>query len=215
MSVYACNPRGSEGYGQEFLSANYRDWGDGPMRDVMAGLDELIADGLVDPGRMGVTGGSYGGYLTNWILGHTDRFRAAVTCRSVSDMTSEMLSGDIGGPMFGEESMGAQPWADPDLFRAQSPLTHAARIRTPLLIQHAEQDLRTPIGQGEELFSILRALRRPVRMMRVPEETHELTRSGTPFRRVENLRQIAGWFEHYLIRGGRRLPRVRRPRRGR
>jgi dipeptidyl aminopeptidase/acylaminoacyl peptidase len=215
ISVYACNPRGSQGYGQEFLSDNYRDWGDGPMRDVMNGLDALIADGLVDPDRMGITGGSYGGYLTSWMVGHTDRFRAAVTSRSVSDMTSEMLSGDIGGPMFGEQSYGAQPWRNHELFWAHSPLTYAERIRTPLLIQHAERDLRTPIGQGEELFSVLRALRRPVRMMRVPEETHELTRSGTPFRRVENLRHIVDWFDHFLVAGGRRLPSLRRVRRRR
>ena len=101
ISVYACNPRGSQGYGEAFLTANVRDWGDGPMRDVMAGLDSLIEDGLVDGDRMGVTGGSYGGYLTSWIVGHTDRFKAAVTCRSVNDMISQMLSGDIGGPTSG------------------------------------------------------------------------------------------------------------------
>ena len=93
ISVYACNPRGSQGYGEAFLNGNVRDWGDGPMRDVMAGLDSLIEDGLVDGDRMGVTGGSYGGYLTSWIVGHTDRFKAAVTCRSVNDMISQMLSG--------------------------------------------------------------------------------------------------------------------------
>jgi dipeptidyl aminopeptidase/acylaminoacyl peptidase len=215
MSVYACNPRGSDGYGQELLSGNYRDWGDGPMRDVMSGLDALIADGPVDPDRMGVTGGSYGGYLTSWIVGHTDRFRAAVTSRSVNDLTSEMLAGDIGGPMFGEESYRAQPWTHPDLYRAHSPLTYAEQIRTPLLIQHAEKDLRTPINQGEELFSVLRALRRPVRFMRVPDETHELTRSGTPFRRVENLARIVEWFEHFLVHGRSGLPRIRRARRRR
>ncbi|MGH2418611.1 MAG: prolyl oligopeptidase family serine peptidase, partial [Candidatus Limnocylindria bacterium] len=96
ISVYACNPRGSQGYGRDFLTANVADWGDGPMRDCMAGLDALVADGLADSDRMGVTGGSYGGYLTSWIVGHTDRFRAAVTCRSVNDMVSQMLSGDIG-----------------------------------------------------------------------------------------------------------------------
>jgi dipeptidyl aminopeptidase/acylaminoacyl peptidase len=209
MSVYACNPRGSDGYGQEFLAANYRDWGEGPMRDVMGGLDALIADGLVDPERMGVTGGSYGGYLTSWIVGHTDRFRAAVTARSVNDLTSEMLAGDIGGPMFGEEAYRAQPWTHPDLYRAHSPLTYAAQIRTPLLIQHAEKDLRTPINQGEELFSALRALRRPVRLMRVPDESHELTRSGTPFRRVENLARIVEWLEHFLVKRRSGLPRIK------
>jgi dipeptidyl aminopeptidase/acylaminoacyl peptidase len=208
ISVYACNPRGSQGYGEAFCHANYRDWGDGPMRDIMDGVDGLIADGLVDPGRMGVTGGSYGGYLTSWIVGHTDRFKAAVTCRSVNDMTSEMLSGDIAGPLFGRYEYGANPWEEPDIYRLHSPITYAANIHTPLLIQHAEQDLRCPITQGEELFTVLRSLRRPVRLMRVPNESHELTRSGAPFRRVENIERIRDWFVHYLVEGKRALPPV-------
>lgn len=206
ISVYACNPRGSEGYGEAFLRANYRDWGEGPMRDVMGGVDALISDELVDPARMGVTGGSYGGYLTTWIVGHTDRFAAAVTCRSVSDMSSEMTTGDIAGPNFGRYEYGANPWEDPELYRLHSPLTYADRIRTPLLIQHAENDLRTPIGQAEELFTVLRSLKRTVRLMRAPDETHELTRSGTPFRRVENLERIRDWFVHFLVEGKRGLP---------
>ncbi len=213
ISVYACNPRGSQGYGQPFLTANVGDWGDGPMRDVMAGLDSLIADGLVDPDRMGVTGGSYGGYLTSWIVGHSDRFRAAVTCRSVNDITSQMLSGDIGGPTFGEEAYGVLPWEDWDLYRRHSPLTYAPNVTTPLLIQHAEQDLRCTITQAEELFAVLRSLRKTVRLMRVPEDSHELTRSGTPFRRVDNLRLIDEWFVHFLVDGKTRLPKVD-PKRG-
>jgi dipeptidyl aminopeptidase/acylaminoacyl peptidase len=214
MSVYACNPRGSQGYGQAFLTANVADWGDGPMRDVMGGLDSLVAEGLVDPDRMGVTGGSYGGYLTSWIVGHTDRFKAAVTCRSVNDMVSQMLSGDIGGPTFGLYEYGVQPWEDWDLYRRHSPLTHAEKITTPLLIQHAEQDLRCTITQAEELFAVLRSLRRTVRLMRVPDESHELTRSGTPYRRVDNLRLIDEWFRHFLLEGKTRMPRID-PKRGR
>ncbi len=208
ISVYACNPRGSQGYGQPFLTANVADWGDGPMRDVMGGLDSLIEDGLVDADRMGVTGGSYGGYLTSWMVGHTDRFKAAVTCRSVNDMVSQMLSGDIGGPTFGLYEYGVQPWEDWDLYRRHSPLTYAESVTTPLLIQHAENDLRCTITQAEELFALLRSLKRVVRLMRVPDESHELTRSGTPFRRVDNLRLIAEWFRHFLIDGKTRLPRI-------
>lgn len=208
MSVYACNPRGSQGYGQDFCAANFADWGTGPMADVMGGVDALIADGLADPGRLGVTGGSYGGYLTSWIVGHTDRFSAAVTCRSVNDMTSQMETGDIAGPQFGNLEYGKNPWEDPDLYYRESPLTYAPNIRTPLLIQHSERDLRTPIGQAEQLFTVLRSLKRPVRLMRVPDETHELTRSGTPFRRVDNLTIIRGWFRHFLVEGKRRLPPV-------
>jgi dipeptidyl aminopeptidase/acylaminoacyl peptidase len=208
ISVYACNPRGSQGYGQELVSANFADWGDGPMRDIMAGLDALAADDLVDPERMGVTGGSYGGYLTSWIIGHTDRFKAAVSCRSVNDMTSQMLSGDIGGPTFGKYVYGVHPWDDWDMYQRHSPLMHADKVTTPLLIQHSERDLRCTITQAEELFAVLRSLRRTVRLMRVPDESHELTRSGTPFRRVDNLRLIAGWFTHFLVERRSGLPRV-------
>ncbi len=206
ISVYACNPRGSQGYGQDFAYANLADWGDGPMRDVMAGVDSLIADGLVDPDRLGVTGGSYGGYLTAWMIGHTDRFAAAVSCRGVYDLTSEMLSGDMGGPLFGKYEYGVNPWEDPELYRRHSPITYARDIHTPLLIQHSEHDLRCPITQAEELFTVLRSHRRPVRLMRVPDESHELTRAGAPYRRVENIERIRDWFVHYLIDGKRGLP---------
>jgi len=206
IGVLAANPRGSQGYGQDFCAANRRDWADGPMRDVLAGVDLLVAEGRADPARLGVTGGSYGGYLTNWIVAHDHRFRAAVTCRSVSDMTTLMLTGDISGGDWAKWEFGATPWEDPAYFRSISPLTYAPQIRTPLLIQHAENDLRTAIAQAEALFTVLRSLRRPVRFMRVPGETHELTRSGTPFRRIENWVQIRNWFRHFLVLGRRRLP---------
>ena len=206
IGVLAANPRGSDGYGQDFADANVRDWGDGPTRDVLAGVDLAVAEGWADPARLGVTGGSYGGYLTSWIVGHDDRFAAAITCRSVNDLAVLMGTGDIAGPEFGQAYFGEQPWEAPELYRAQSPIAYVERIRTPLLIQHAEQDLRTTIAQGEMLFAALRSLRRPVRIMRVPGETHELTRSGTPFRRVENLVQIRDWFVHFLVKGKRRLP---------
>jgi dipeptidyl aminopeptidase/acylaminoacyl peptidase len=208
LSVYACNPRGSLGYGQELARANFRDWGDGPQADIEAGLDKLVAAGKVDPARVGVTGGSYGGYLTAWMISHSDRYAAAVSCRGVYDMAAEMTSGDLGGPIFGHYELDAQPWTDPELYERLSPITYAADIHTPLLIQHAEQDLRCPITQAEQLFSVLRSLRRPVRLMRTPGESHELTRSGTPFRRVENIERIRDWFVHFLVDGARTLPRT-------
>ena len=215
IGVYYCNPRGSEGYGQAFNDANHRDWGAGPMRDVLAGVDALVADGLADPDRLGVTGGSYGGYLTNWIVAHDQRFRAAMTCRSVSDMTMLFLTGDISGGDWAHIEFDATPWSDPAYYREISPITYADRIRTPLLIQHSEHDIRTTIGQAEALFTVLRSLRRPVRLMRVPEETHDLTRSGTPFRRVENLEVVVDWFRHFLVDGKRGLPPMPRVRAGR
>jgi dipeptidyl aminopeptidase/acylaminoacyl peptidase len=215
MSVFYCNPRGSEGYGQDFNDANHRDWGPGPTRDVLAGVESLVADGLADGDHLGVTGGSYGGYLTNWIVGHDDRFRAAMTCRCVSDMGVLFLTGDLGGGDWAELEFGATPWSDPAYYREISPIAYADRITTPLLIQHSERDIRTTVGQAEALFTVLRSHRRPVRLLRVPEETHELTRSGTPFRRVENLNVVLGWFRHYLVEGKRALPPLPRVRAGR
>jgi dipeptidyl aminopeptidase/acylaminoacyl peptidase len=182
---------------------------------VLAGIDALVADGLADAERLGVTGGSYGGYLTNWILGHDDRFAAAMTCRSVSDMAVLMLTGDIASGFWSTYEFRTTPWDDPAYYREISPITYADRIRTPLLIQHSEKDIRTTIGQAEELFTVLRSHRRPVRLLRVPEETHELTRSGTPFRRIENLEIVLWWFRHYLVEGKDGLPPLPRVRGGR
>jgi acylaminoacyl-peptidase len=215
IGVFYCNPRGSQGYGQDFNDANHRDWGPGPMDDVLAGIDALVADGLADPERLGLTGGSYGGYLTNWIIGHDDRFRAAMTCRCVSDMSMLFLTGDISGGDWAMLEFDATPWSDPAYYREISPISYAERIHTPLLIQHSERDLRTTVGQAEALFTVLRSLRRPVRLMRVPEETHELTRSGTPFRRVENLGIVLGWFRHFLVEGRSGMPPLPRVRGGR
>ena len=214
VSVLAANPRGSEGYGEAFNRANLGDWGDGPMADVLAGVDQAIADGVADPDRLGVTGGSYGGYLTNWIVGRTNRFRAALTCRSVVDMRMLFLTGDISNAEWAWTEFGRRPWDDPAYFDSISPISRAPDIRTPLLIQHSERDIRTTIGQAEALFTVLRSLRRPVRFMRVPEETHELTRGGVPFRRAENLVQVRDWFVHFLVQGARRLPPAPRNRAG-
>ncbi len=215
IGVFYCNPRGSEGYGEAFNDANHADWGPGPMRDVLAGVDSLVADGLADPSRLGLTGGSYGGYLTNWIVAHDHRFRAAMTCRSVNDMSMLMLTGDISGGDWARLEFGATPWEDPEAYREMSPLTYAPNIRTPLLIQHSERDIRTTVGQAEALFTVMRSHRLPVRLLRVPEETHELTRSGTPFRRIENLEVVLGWFRHFLVAGRRGMPPLPKIRGGR
>ena len=162
-----------------------------------------------------MTGGSYGGYLTNWILGHDDRFAAAMTCRSVSDMAVLMLTGDISNGWWSSFEFRVTPWDDPAYFREISPIAYAGNIRTPLLIQHSEKDIRTTIGQAEALFTVLRTKKRPVRLLRVPEETHELTRSGTPFRRAENLSVVRDWFRHFLVEGRKGLPPLPKIRAGR
>ena len=208
IGVFFCNPRGSEGYGRAFVEANIRDWGPGPTRDVLAGIEALVADGLADPARLGVTGGSYGGYLTNWIVAHDQRFAAAMACRSVSDMSVLMLTGDIANGFWSRHEFRTTPWDDPEYYREISPIAHADGIHTPLLIQHSEHDIRTTVGQAEALFTVLRSKKRPVRLLRVPEETHELTRSGTPFRRAENLAVVRDWFRHFLVDGKRNLPPI-------
>ena len=215
IGVYYSNPRGSEGYGEAFNEANHRDWGPGPTRDVLAGVEALVKDGLADPDRLGVTGGSYGGYLTNWIVAHDHRFRAAMTCRCVADMGMLFLTGDISGGEWATLEFETTPWQDPAYFREISPLTYADRIKTPLLIQHSEKDIRTTVGQAEAQFTVMRSLKKSVRLMRVPDETHELTRSGTPFRRVENLEIVQSWFRHFLIDGKRGLPPLPKVRAGR
>ena len=121
-------------------------------------------------------------------------------------MGSLFLTGDISGGDWARLEFEVTPWDDPEYYREISPLTYARDIRTPLLIQHSERDLRTTIGQAEALFTVLRSLRRPVRLLRVPEDNHELTRSGTPFRRIENLEVVLGWFRHFLVEGKRGLP---------
>jgi dipeptidyl aminopeptidase/acylaminoacyl peptidase len=215
ISVLASNPRGSEGYGEAFNRANLADWGDGPMADVIAGVDAVIADGLADPDRLGVTGGSYGGYLTNWIVGRTQRFKAALTARSCVDMSTLFMTGDLSGDEWASTEFGRNPWDDAAYFRSISPLSLVNEMHTPLLIQHSERDLRCTVTQAELLFTALRSLKRPVRFMRVPDESHELTRSGTPFRRRENLVQVRDWFVHYLVKGGTKLPAPPRERAGR
>ena len=125
------------------------------------------------------------------------------------------MTGDISGGEWASIEFGKLPWEDPEYFRSISPLSLAPNVHTPLLIQHAEHDIRCTIGQAEALFTVLRTLKRPVRFMRVPGESHELTRGGAPFRRAENLVQVHDWFHHFLVRGERKLPPPPRNRAGR
>jgi len=191
------NPRGSTTYGQEFGDViQYRYPGD-DARDLMAGVDELIRRGYVDPGRLGVTGGSGGGLLTNWLLTRTDRFAAAVTQRCVADWASMYYSSDFA--LFRPTWFRKPPYEDPEEYRERSPVSFAARITTPLMIIHSETDWRTPIGQGETMFRALKQQGKAAVMVRFPGEGHELTRSGTPSRRVQNQRHIRAWFDKWLL----------------
>jgi dipeptidyl aminopeptidase/acylaminoacyl peptidase len=198
--VFFTNPRGSDGYGEAFRMACVRDWGGKDYGDLMTALDQLIAGtGFVDESRMGIGGGSYGGFMTNWVIGHTDRFAAAVTMRSISNLVSEFAQHDI--VLWGEVEMGPRPWPDPDELWRRSPIRYVRDISTPLLILHGEMDLRCAVSQAEELFGAMRLLGKEVEFVRFPGESHDLSRGGRPDRRIERLRRIASWFGGHLLSG--------------
>jgi dipeptidyl aminopeptidase/acylaminoacyl peptidase len=194
--AFYCNPRGSEGYGEQFIKALNTAWGDVAMEDVMAGVDLLIEKGIVDADRMALSGGSYGGYMTAWIIGHTDRFKAACTQRGVYNLVSMYGTTDI--PFFLGGWFDGLPWSDFEKFWEHSPLAYAHKVKTPTLIVHSENDFRVPIEQGEQLFAwIRRATDTPVKMVRYPREGHELSRSGEPDHRMSRLREMQKWFDTY------------------
>lgn len=195
--VFYCNPRGSDGYGEAFAEANRADWGEGPSKDVLAGVDEVIKRGYIDENRLAITGGSYGGYLTAWIIGHDHRFKAACSQRGVYNLISMRGTTDI--PFFNDRESGATPWEDVNKLWDASPLKYAPDIQTPLLIEHSEQDYRVPIEQAEQMFAALRLLRKPVEMVRWPREGHELSRAGEPRHRIERVRRIVEWFDKYCL----------------
>jgi len=196
LVLYA-NPRGSDGYGERFRSEVVRDWGGKDYVDLMTAVDQLIErSGAVDTSRMGIGGGSYGGYMTNWAIGQTDRFAAAVAMRSISNLVSEYAQHDI--VIWGSLELGPPPWPDLDELWRRSPIRNVQNIKTPLLLTCGEMDLRCAISQSEEMFGAMRLLGKTVELVRFPEESHDLSRSGRPDRRVERLRRIAGWFERFL-----------------
>jgi dipeptidyl aminopeptidase/acylaminoacyl peptidase len=200
--VLFSNPRGGLGYGEKFSQAIVKDWGGPAFDDLMLVVDETLRrHPEIDPERLGVTGGSYGGYMTNWIVGHTDRFKAALTQRSVVTISTLLLaSDDLGGSPL---EFGDEPWrmTSEDLWR-QSPLAYAEKIKTPLLITHSLQDHRCPISEAEILYKTLKALRREVEMVLFPAESHGLSRGGTPSRRLARLHVMREWFHRHLMPDG-------------
>jgi len=194
-TVVYSNPRGSTGYGRVFSGAVIGDWGDKDYQDILAGLDAAIAKGGIDPNRLGVAGGSYGGYMTNWVVGHTDRFKAAVTMRSVVSTEAFFGTSDIG--WWFEDELGVVPWRDPERARRFAPITFVENIHTPLLILHSDQDLRCPVAEGEQLFTALKFLRRETKFVRFEGQSHDLSRGGHPRSRVIRLGEILGWFAKY------------------
>jgi len=195
--VYFCNPRGGQGYGEAHSKAIWNDWGGADYADLMAWADHVSRLPYIDTSRMGVTGGSYGGYMTNWIIGHTDRFAAAVTQRSVSNLLSMYGSSDFNWA-FQEEFGGIPPWEDPENYLRQSPISYIGNAKTPTLVIHSESDLRCAIEQGEQVFVALKRLGVPTKMIRFPDEPHGLSRNGRTDRRIARLEHIARWFDLYL-----------------
>ncbi|WP_149094997.1 alpha/beta hydrolase family protein [Paenibacillus terrae] len=198
-AVIYTNPGGSRGYGQSFTNVVLGDYGGRDYTDLLSAVDEAIRQfPFIHPERLGVTGGSYGGFMTNWIVGHTDRFRAAVTQRSISNWLSMYGVSDI-GYSFTEDEVSGNPWDDFEVLWRQSPLAYVKQINTPLLILHGEQDLRCPIEQGEQLFTALRRLGKSTQFVRFPYSSHELSRKGHPQLRVERLQRITNWFVKHQI----------------
>jgi dipeptidyl aminopeptidase/acylaminoacyl peptidase len=195
--VLFVNPRGSTSYGQDFANViQYRYPGD-DYKDLMAGVDEVLKRGYVDEKRMGVTGGSGGGLLTNWTVTQTDRFAAAVSQRSVADWYAFWNTADF--TLFTPTWFRKNPYQDPEEFLSRSPVRYVEKITTPMMFIEGDEDYRTPPGQGgEAMFRALKAQKKTAVMVSFPGENHELSRSGKPSHRVERLQHIVNWFDKYL-----------------
>ena len=197
FSVLYTNPHGSRGYGAEFNASTRHDWGGKDYADLMAGVDFALGEGGFDPDRLGVAGGSFGGFMANWIVGHDDRFAAAVTQRSSCNRFSMFGTGDL-GYNHGQWEFPGYPWENPGEYLRLSPISYVDRVNTPMLIIHSENDLRCPVSQAEEWFTALKRLGKEAVFVRFPDENHELSRSGRPDRRLRRLELIVQWFEEKL-----------------
>jgi dipeptidyl aminopeptidase/acylaminoacyl peptidase len=195
--VYFCNPRGGQGYGEAHAKSIWNNWGTADYNDVMAWADFVQQKPYIDKERMGVTGGSYGGYMTNWIISHTERFKAAVTQRCVSNLISMYGSSDFNWG-FQAEFGNEPPWENVENYWRQSPMKYIGNVKTPTLVIHSEQDLRCAIEQGEQVFVALKKLGVDTEMVRFPDEPHGLSRGGRTDRRIQRLNHILRWFDRYL-----------------
>ena len=196
--VLFTNPRGSTSYGQDFGNIIQYHYPGDDYKDLMAGVDEVLKKGYVDATRLGVTGGSGGGLLTNWTITQTQRFKAAVAQRDIADWYGFWFTADF--TLFQPTWFRKAPWEDPQDFAARSPITHVANVTTPLMLVLGDTDYRTPPGEGGEMmFRALKYRKVPTVMVRFPRETHELSRSGEPWHRVERLQHIVGWMDQWLM----------------
>lgn len=195
--VYS-NPRGSGGYGYEFQRGNFQNWGEGPAGDVLAVVDQVAINDWVDTDRLVVTGGSYAGYLTAWIVAYDRRFKAAVAQRGVYDLAT--FFGEGNAWRLVKWAMGGNPYDARyrEIMDRNSPFTHVKRIQTPLLIMHADNDLRAGVSQSEMLYRALKELGRPVEYVRYPNAGHDLSRTGDPHQRMDRLDRIIDFFERHI-----------------
>jgi dipeptidyl aminopeptidase/acylaminoacyl peptidase len=191
-AVFQPNFRGSEGYGQAFIDADRFDFGGGDMRDILTGIDHLIDQKLIDRDRQFVAGVSYGGYMTCWLVGHTNRFRAAVAQNAVTDLNAMWGLSDI--QSWTEWEFGGRPWEVPGAMRQHSPLTYAANVRTPTLILHARDDRRCPLPMGRMFYQALRARQVPTQMVIYPGEGHGIRQ---PRHQEDVLRRTLAWFQEH------------------
>jgi dipeptidyl aminopeptidase/acylaminoacyl peptidase len=196
--VVYCNPRGSGGYGIDFLRANVKDWGTGPTSDVLTALDKAVAEGWADTSRLVVSGGSYAGYLVAWIVGHDHRFKAACAQRGVYDLAT--FFGEGNAWRLVPNYFGGYPWeaATKAVLQRESPITYVSDITTPLIIFHGENDRRTGFVQGEMLYRSLKVLGRPVEYVRHPGATHEITRSGDNRQRIDQMLRTYEFFQRWI-----------------
>lgn len=176
------------------------DWGGRDFEDLMKGIDRVIEKGVADPARLGITGGSYGGFMTNWAIGHTTRFAAAVAINSISNMVSMFGTTDIGLVWFTGQ-MGGFPWEQPEAYRERSPLTYVTEVQTPLLLLHAENDYRCPIEQSEQMYMALKAQHKSVEMVRIPTASHGLANTALPRHRIARWVVSKEWFDRYFSKG--------------
>jgi dipeptidyl aminopeptidase/acylaminoacyl peptidase len=195
--VFYSNPRGSKGYGRDHCAAIRGSWGGADWRDIQAVIGFMKSQPQVDTRRMGVMGGSYGGYMTNWVIGHTNDFAAAITDRCVANLVSMFGSSDL--PDAPDAYFPGNSWDRPDAMWNMSPLKYLGNARTPTLIIHSEGDLRCNVEQAEQVFTALLLNNVPARFVRYPQNTsHGLSRSGPPDMRLHRLGQILAWWRQYL-----------------
>ena len=192
------NPRGSTTYGQDFGNVIQYHYPGDDYRDLMTGVDEVIKRGYIDDKKLGVTGGSGGGLLTDWVVGHTTRFAAAVAQRDIASWSDWWYTADF--TLFQPRWFKGPPFDEEQDFRARSPIAYIKNVKTPMMFILGEADFRTPPGAGgEQMFRALKFRKIPTVMVRFPNESHELSRSGQPWHRIERLEHIVGWFDHWLM----------------